>query len=117
MKGPPQENRKPTEEGSRPQDPEVATLKTSNAKMRLRTDFDAKKRTSGYRDIQLSVQVRTPASFARGVEHHIAEVQLHLEQLFKLKTASGHRTYVSLLFLSRGFRSSCVSPPAGVELV
>ena len=51
-------------------DPELLTLRTSDAKMRLRDSFDAKRLTSGYRDIQLSALVRTPVAVARGVQQH-----------------------------------------------
>ena len=75
-------------------DPELATLRTSDAKMRLREGFDAARLTGGYRDIQLSLMIQTPVSSSRSLDQHIVEVQLHLELLFKLKTATGHRAYV-----------------------
>lgn len=59
--------------------------------MRLRRDACS---LGGYRDVQLSIRLKSKAAVWRGVDHHVAEVQLHLADLRQLQTASGHQTYI-----------------------
>lgn len=69
---------------------EVELVPTSDSKCRLRVDFDAERLSGGYRDVQISM--RLPS--ARNCEGHIVEVQLHLKDIYNIKTADGHAAYV-----------------------
>ena len=75
-------------------DVEIKVLSTGRDKMRLRLDYDARK-SGGYRDVQLSVQLRSPEAVALGVHEHIAEVQLHLAAIYARRTEAGHAAYVT----------------------
>lgn len=75
------------------EDPDVEILETHAGKMRLRRDYDSSA-SGGYRDVQLSFRLVSAEAKARGVEKHIAEVQLHLAAMFALKSAGGHKSYV-----------------------
>ena len=75
------------------EDEEVRIVPAGNGKMRLRTDFDAAT-TGGYRDVQLTVTLRSEEALRRGVAEHRAEVQLHLAPIHALKSEGGHRLYV-----------------------
>lgn len=72
---------------------EVRVLRSSKAKMRLRRDFDAAA-TAGYRDVQISARLHTPAARRLGVHDHTVEIQLHLEAFIQLKSGGGHKLYV-----------------------
>jgi hypothetical protein len=74
-------------------DPHVALLKGSDEKMRLALDNNGEA-SGGYRDLQLSVRLKSPKAMALGIENHIAEIQLHLAALFDLKSDGGHKSYV-----------------------
>lgn len=80
-------------------DPELIILRVSddlrviNDKMRLRVDYDGKK-SCGYRDIQLSVKLRTAEAKNLGLDDHVSEVQLHLREVFDVKSDEGHEHYV-----------------------
>ena len=76
-------------------DPEVELLRNSYDKCRLRVDFDAEKRTGGYRDVQLSLCLANhEEAKERGCAAHIAEVQLHLKRMYCIKSDDGHTAYV-----------------------
>jgi len=76
-------------------DSEVEVLRTSNDKCRLRADFDAEKRSGGYRDVQLSLRLANHTEAKRlNCAVHIAEVQLHLEPIYRIKSDDGHIAYV-----------------------
>lgn len=55
-------------------------------------------RGGGYRDVQLSVKIKSPAMTAKGsaYEGHRCEVQLHLLSFYNLKNAEGHATYTRI---------------------
>ena len=71
--------------------PDIELLKTDDSKNRLRDDFDAEKASGGYRDIQLSARLCGKQAKELGVEHHIVEIQIHLEAIFKVKSEDGHK--------------------------
>jgi hypothetical protein len=75
-------------------DPEIDVIRADNLKMRFRKDFDAATLSGGYRDIQLCVRLNTAEARLRGVEKHLAEVQLHLSSVLALKSEGGHANYV-----------------------
>lgn len=73
--------------------PEILILKNTLAKCRFTLNYDSQK-SGGYRDVQLSIKLRTKEAFERGIENHICEVQLQLRDFRALKTDGGHRSYV-----------------------
>jgi len=76
-------------------DAELTLLKTADEKMRLREGYDARKLSGGYRDVQLCVRLGSAAARARGLQMHLAEVQLHLDSVLELKKqGGGHKNYV-----------------------
>jgi hypothetical protein len=76
-------------------DPEVELLRNSYDKCRLRVDFDAEKRTGGYRDVQLSLCLaKHEEAKELGCAAHIVEVQLHLKRMYCIKSDDGHTAYV-----------------------
>ena len=71
--------------------------------MRFRPDYDDTL-SGGYRDIQLSVKIKSEKLKAHG-EHctnHRCEVQLHLKSFYDLKTSGGHAGYT----LARNLRGA-----------
>ena len=75
-------------------DAEVTLVRVPDVKQRLRTSYDARALSGGYRDVQLMVALDTPEARARGVHEHLAEVQLHLRAFAALKSEGGHKAYV-----------------------
>ena len=71
--------------------PEI--LKSDLSKCRFDPDFDASA-TGGYRDLQLSVKLRCKEAVERGVDNHVCELQLQLEDFRALKSEQGHAGYV-----------------------
>ena len=77
-------------------DSEIKVVRVNNNKMRFRRDYDATL-TGGYRDVQLTIKLESPEAKNRGkgaVCRHLAEVQLHLVEFYRLKQEGGHRVYV-----------------------
>ena len=75
-------------------DAELEVVHAGDDKMRFREDFDAARKSGGYRDIQLCVRLNSAEARARGVHQHLAEVQLHLAPVIALKSDQGHANYV-----------------------
>jgi|EP00966_Prymnesium_polylepis_P032771 hypothetical protein len=59
-------------------DADVELLKTNNDKCRLRDGYDWRK-SGGYRDVQLSVRLKSAEAKKMGVDNHLTEAQLHLK--------------------------------------
>ena len=82
------------------QHPELVVVKASDDKMRLRENFDAGI-SGGYRDIQLSMKLINAQTRTMGIHDHIAEVQIHLDAIFRQKRdGGGHHIYVKARNLS-----------------
>jgi len=64
-------------------------------KNRLADDYQASKKTAGYRDVALNVVVVTPETLRLGLAGHVCEVQLILKRFHCIKTAEGHKRYVA----------------------
>ena len=75
-------------------DEDLRLVATDRSKMRLREDFDAQAHSGGYRDVQLTAVLRSAEARSRCVDHHLCEVQLHLQPMMALKSEGGHKTYV-----------------------
>jgi hypothetical protein len=76
-------------------DDELVVVPSDNCKMRLRKDFNAAELTGGYRDVQLTVLLKTNKTREKKTDRHLAEVHLHLAKILELKTAAGHVNYVT----------------------
>ena len=76
-------------------DSELHLVQTDARKMRLRADFDAAALSGGYRDVQLTVLLKSAEACERGVDNHLAEVQLHFAPIAALKSEGGHKNYVT----------------------
>mmetsp|Transcript_18400 Transcript_18400/g.28705 ORF Transcript_18400/g.28705 Transcript_18400/m.28705 type:complete len:536 (-) Transcript_18400:58-1665(-) len=68
-------------------DGEAQVLRLKN---RLDPGFDSTK-SSGYRDVQLNIRLKTQESLKQGVWWHIAELQLLIRSFAELKRDEGHR--------------------------
>ncbi|EKX41057.1 hypothetical protein GUITHDRAFT_112793 [Guillardia theta CCMP2712] len=71
-------------------DPEIEVVRIKN---RLDPDFDSKI-SGGYRDIGINLRIVSTQTKKEGVEGHICELQLLLEDFHKLKTLEGHKRHV-----------------------
>lgn len=64
--------------------------------MRFDESYDAATISAGYRDVQLSVQIKTAWTQSKGLEQIVCEVQLHDSRFYEHKTkGGGHELYVS----------------------
>jgi len=82
-------------------DPEVELLCVHDSKNRM-TDESGAKASGGYRDVQLCARLLTKEAVSWGVDSHLFEIQLHLSQIYKLKSEGGHKSYV----LARNLRGN-----------
>jgi len=69
-------------------DPEVKVLRIKN-RLAPGSYVD-----TGYRDLNISLQVQSDDAKALGAELHVCEVQLILMDFYELKTIKGHKAYV-----------------------
>mmetsp|Transcript_5348 Transcript_5348/g.12892 ORF Transcript_5348/g.12892 Transcript_5348/m.12892 type:complete len:815 (-) Transcript_5348:138-2582(-) len=69
-------------------DPEVKVLRIKN-RLAPGSYVD-----TGYRDVNISLQVQTDDTKALGAHLHVCEVQLILQDFYELKTSKGHKAYV-----------------------
>lgn len=49
----------------------------------------------GYRDININLMIKTPDTEVLGVDYHVAEVQLILDDYYAKKSDEGHKAYVT----------------------
>ena len=57
--------------------------------------------SSGYRDVMINICIKTPETKSLGVQHHVAELQLILREVYECRTTRGaNQTHV----LSRNLR-------------
>jgi len=82
-------------------DPEVELLCVHDSKNRM-TNEPGAKASGGYRDVQLCARLLTNEAVSWGVDSHLFEIQLHLTQIYKLKSEGGHKSYV----LARNLRGN-----------
>ena len=71
------------------EDPSVRLLRVKN-----RFTQAAAKMSAGYRDVSINLVIVTPETVSSGVSGHVCELQLLLEQFFRVKTEQGHLRYV-----------------------
>jgi len=76
------------------QDKDIEVQSCSPLKQRFAIDYNDKM-SAGYRDVQLSVKVKTPSNKSNGkaAENHLCEVQLHLKAFYEKKGQGGHANY------------------------
>ena len=72
-------------------DPDCELIHTEEEKFRI--DI-GKHVPSGYRDVQLCMRLKTQDATALGLTEHFCEMQLHLDEMFSLKTENGHKNYI-----------------------
>jgi hypothetical protein len=77
-------------------DPHVRILRIKN---RLDPAYNASG-TGGYRDVNVNLQIGTPAAALVGADSHVCEVQLLLREMALLRSDEGHGNYV----MSRNLR-------------
>ena len=73
-------------------DPDLELIYVQDEKCRVNIEKLVK---SGYRDIQLCLRLKSPTAKSLGLDKHFCEMQLQLQDLFALKTASGHKSYIT----------------------
>jgi len=76
------------------EDNEIEIQKCSSLKQRFALEYDDQL-SAGYRDVQLSIKVKTDANkrYGNAAENHLCEVQLHLKAFYEKKGAGGHDNY------------------------
>jgi len=72
-------------------DPEAVIMRAKN---RLNPDYDAEKRSAGYRDVCLNMRLVNSHTTNLGVDGHVFELQLLLMAFAKMKNEDGHKHYV-----------------------
>jgi hypothetical protein len=65
-------------------DPDIKILRIKN---RLNPEFDARK-SAGYRDVALNLQIVTEQTKALGIDAHVCELQLMLQSVAELKVST-----------------------------
>ena len=75
-------------------DNDVEIQSCNPLKQRFAIEYDDKI-SAGYRDVQLSVKIKTDENQKNGLaaEHHLCEVQLHLKSFYEKKGEGGHDNY------------------------
>ena len=73
-------------------DPEWELIYARSEKIRI--DI-CKNSPSGYRDVQLCVRLKSRVALELGVDKHFCEMQLHIDELYMLKTEFGHKNYIA----------------------
>jgi hypothetical protein len=73
-------------------DTELEVVHAQDEKIRINIH---KNTQSGYRDVQLCLRLKSPASLELGLDVHLCEMQLHLDEMHALKTETGHRNYIA----------------------
>ena len=74
-------------------DQELELIVVSDDKMRFSMDYD-ESRSGGYRDVQLSGRLKSQTARSLELHNHIFEIQLHLEDVYALKSDGGHKIYM-----------------------
>ena len=73
-------------------DPDIVLCRIKN---RLWPDGGGASASAGFRNVAVNLRLATAAAVALGVETHVCEVQLVLRAVAELKSAAGHRNYVT----------------------
>ena len=75
------------------EDPDIELQSCSREKQRFSLKNN---KSSGYRDVQLCVKLKTRENIENGraCENHLCELQLHLKAVYDLKSDEGHEHYV-----------------------
>ena len=76
------------------EDEEVEVQSCSPLKQRFAIGYDDTL-SAGYRDVQLSIKLKSKENLANGAEcaNHLCEVQLHLKSFYERKGQGGHKHY------------------------
>lgn len=74
-------------------DPEIILVKGSMDKNRFAMGYDSIK-SGGYRDLQLTAKLVSAEARELGLDTHLCELQLHVEDFQRLKSDGGHKSYI-----------------------
>ena len=75
------------------------SIRIVRVKNRFREDYNAVAESCGYRDIQLNVLLQRnilteDEEIELGLHEHVCEIQLHIRDVYDLKSDAGHARYV-----------------------